>query len=101
MNRGDPYSWREYNWLGLPSKHGCWEVYDINIDHPAAQYIENEFEAKLMAAAPDMLYVLEGVEWVKDPEGPRFCPYCYNSEQAGHMKNCKLAAAMKKAKEGL
>lgn len=39
------YSWREYNWIGLPmcKKHGdFWEVHDLNIDHPAARYIEND-----------------------------------------------------------
>jgi len=95
------YSWREYNWIGLPMSKKCgdfYEVIDLNIDHPAARYIENDLDAKIMAAAPDMLYVLEGIEWVKDPEGPRFCPYCYNTEDTGHMKNCKLAAALKKAK---
>ena len=50
------YKWQEYNWIALPSKEkGLWDIHDLNIDHPAARYADNEDDARLMAAAPDLL----------------------------------------------
>ena len=42
--------------MALPSKEkGLWDIHDLNIDHPAARYIDNEDDARLLAAAPDLL----------------------------------------------
>lgn len=68
---------------------------DINGLFPA------EANARLMAAAPDMLSVLKAVEW----NGPyvgyaaAVCPSCdaYRSDNKGHRKDCELAAAIAKA----
>ena len=53
------YKWQEYNWIALPmaKKHSGddWEVHDLNIDHPAARYIDNEPDARMLAAAPLLL----------------------------------------------
>jgi len=50
------YKWQEYKWMALPSKEkGLWDIHDLNIDHPAARYVDNEDDAKLLAAAPSLL----------------------------------------------
>ncbi|MFO0801444.1 MAG: hypothetical protein U0804_28595 [Gemmataceae bacterium] len=73
--------------------------------------------AKLIAAAPDLLLELRTVEWggtienqsSRDPAGAGCCPCCRGIDPAypwpsrfpratfGHTKDCTLAAALKKA----
>lgn len=62
----------------------------------------------LFAAAPDMLKVLEAVEWVDintHTDGTGYdshyiCPWCGNSSKEGHAETCKRQAALKKAQGG-
>lgn len=57
---------------------------------------ENEANARLIAAAPDLLAALKGVEWVIGA-GPRFCADCGRDRAAGHAEECRLNAALAKA----
>ena len=55
--------------------------------------------AALIAAAPDMLELLEQLEWAGcDYLGNPICPKCEQRKTAGHYTDCDLAAAIKKAK---
>jgi len=58
-----------------------------------------EANARLISAAPDMLDVLESVEWNGLGEF-RSCPSCFGWKPNGHKPNCKIAAAIRKAKGG-
>lgn len=59
----------------------------------------------LIKAAPDMLTMLEELEWIDDRRGPngivsdsvecRRCMSCFNFEPDGHAAYCKLAALLK------
>jgi hypothetical protein len=53
--------------------------------------------ARLIAAAPDMLDVLTAIEWRDCSCGPE-CPQCFNFQKVGHRPECKLAAALRKAR---
>ena len=55
--------------------------------------------ARVISAAMDMLDVLESVEWNGLGEF-RSCPSCFGWKPNGHKPNCKLAAAIRKAKGG-
>ena len=64
----------------------------------------DQANAQLMAAAPTMLEELAAVEWSGNGEGDEVgcvCPRCGGVEwRKGHDKDCKLAAAIPKAKGG-
>ena len=59
---------------------------------------EAKANARLIAAAPELLSTLEAIEWIDDgdPMG-KYCAACYNYEHAGHQQDCFLAAAIAKA----
>ena len=57
---------------------------------------ETEPNAYLISAAPQMLEVLEEVEWERGSS--KNCPSCHQSKAAGHHPKCKLQAAIKKAR---
>ena len=58
-----------------------------------------EANAALIAAAPDMLEVLEQLEWAGcDYLGNPICPKCEQRKTAGHDMDCALNAVIKKAK---
>lgn len=52
----------------------------------------------LFAAAPDMLEVLEAVEWKYYSHRMKTCPCCDWAQDRNHAPDCKLAAALKKAR---
>ena len=59
----------------------------------------HEANARLIAAAPDMLKVLEQLEWDGyDYLGNPTCPACAQRQTVGHYPDCELSAAIKKAK---
>lgn len=63
---------------------------------------QDEANAYLIAAAPDLLAVLKSVEWsgLTDAEEGGLsdaCPCCDAEEGDGHHDGCKLAAALAKA----
>ena len=60
---------------------------------------EAEANARLIAAAPELLAVLEKLEWIPQEEGMR-CPSCGGWKSSGvHLPACALQAALVKAKE--
>ena len=62
-----------------------------NYQHPAA--IAN---AILVSAAPDMLKVLEFLQWGRGT-GETTCPFCGNCEAEGHHPSCDVGYAINKA----
>ena len=56
--------------------------------------------ATLAAAAPELLRALETAEWaaVEDCNGEPKCPICSKRESNGHVPDCQLAAALRKAR---
>jgi hypothetical protein len=59
-----------------------------------SSHAEAEANARLIAAAPDMLRALRAVEFV----GPRFkCGECGGQPSTGHTTGCRVAAAIAKA----
>jgi hypothetical protein len=66
-------------------------------------YIVNEFDRKIIAAAPDLAELVLAVEWVSE-DGNAFpdqkwaiCPWCGGSMETGHINNCLRQAVLKKA----
>ena len=55
-----------------------------------------EADCALIAAAPQMLEVLEEVEWSGTYN--RCCLFCLRDRDYGHLDDCKLQAAIKKAR---
>ncbi len=92
MQRVDP---RPYIYAGdvLVAK-----TYRTTIDNRLTQEI-GEANAALIVAAPDMLKVLEQLEWDGyDYLGNPTCPACAQRQTVGHYPDCELSAAIKKAK---
>jgi hypothetical protein len=51
----------------------------------------------LIAAAPEMLDFIRGLEWHRYTYGGMVCPICCRYERDGHSDDCKLAAVLRKA----
>jgi hypothetical protein len=63
-----------------------------------SSYLEADANAKLAAAAPDLLAALEAVEWVP-MEYRESCPWCHaDPGSGGHAPDCQRQAAIAKAK---
>jgi hypothetical protein len=56
-----------------------------------------EADARLMAAAPQMLDALERLQWGADPGGWSKCPVCANGESSGHTDTCWLGVVLRMA----
>jgi hypothetical protein len=106
-------------WVAIPSttrwyrysplfSNGLWHILPANDteripicsvdhadDHDPPTRTQAEYDARLIAAAPDLYQVIKAVEWV-DIDGPR-CPSCFSSNEFGHSKDCELASAIAKA----
>jgi hypothetical protein len=68
-------------------------------NHYAETMAQHEANAALIATAPDMLEVLEQLEWAGcDYLGNPICPKCEQRKTVGHYTDCALNAAIKKAK---
>ena len=62
-----------------------------------------EANAALIAAAPDLLALVEAIEWLEHtPWGESFtihgCPWCHEAQWDGHADDCKRQAAIAKAR---
>ena len=65
--------------------------YGIEVPNPA--------DKAMIAAAPDLLRVLEAVEWVYNSrEGQGECQWCRELERDGHAPDCQRQAAIAKAR---
>lgn len=58
--------------------------------------------ARLIAAAPDLLAALEAVEWIAVPAGygsfDLECPWCDMRKSSGHTDDCQRQTAIAKAR---
>lgn len=60
---------------------------------------ECEANARLFAAAPELLEACEAVEWISLSAYPdEFCPRCRRFKSEEHHPNCPLKAAIAKAR---
>ena len=59
--------------------------------------------ARLIAAAPDLLEILKNIQWSKNIKSPldgkyhHCCPWCERTMISGHVSECHVAKAIKKA----
>ena len=62
---------------------------------------EEDFaNARLIAAAKDLLAALKKREWVSMNDTAKFrCPVCMESKENGHRHDCKVALAIAKAEK--
>ena len=65
---------------------------------PGVSLKQKEANAHLISAAPDMLEVLESVEWNYYSHHIKTCPCCDWAKDRNHSPDCKLAAALRKAR---
>jgi len=56
-----------------------------------------ESDARLIAAAPELLAALQEVEWYYDSMGGMECPWCLESKEHGHASDCPRRLAIAKA----
>jgi len=82
-----------------------WDLLIVREDNPdidiasMTERLNWEANARLIAAAPDMLELLEQLEWAGcDYLGNPICPRCEQRKPARHDMDCALNAAIKKAK---
>ena len=68
----------------------------------AADVLEWVPNARLIAAAPDLLDVLEFIQWSskhwEDGVNHACCPWCDEPVENGHLTDCRIAAAIAKAR---
>ena len=74
------------------------EAYIERIVYGSVKEETAEANARLIAAAPDLLALVEQVEWLEVDEGLQgdfdMCPICYGIRQEGHADGCKLQATL-------
>ena len=95
-----PGPWKVANWSGGET-HVIQEGSGATICKMPTGWPEEDLicNARLIAAAPELLAALEKCEWVPDAGYPR-CPACKEWRRTGvHTDDCHLAAALAKAKE--
>lgn len=84
--------------------HGIYTV--DQDDNLVAEVIEGEgfnreqaiSHGVLIAAAPEMLEMLESVQWRDLANDDRSCPECQREQASGHAPDCALAALLRKAR---
>lgn len=74
---------------------GDYFIADCEVSHFMAQN-EREANARLIAAAPEMMAVLKSVEWVPSDDGLE-CPLCWCKKGSGHQDDCPLSSVLAKA----
>ena len=82
---------------GIDEEVACIEMED----HGACPTAEQSANALLIAAAPDLLAVLESLEWVRlslDGEHVDYCPWCGDNADDGHSDTCPRQLALAQAK---
>lgn len=97
---GDPYRtptpWvvRTHDWHDAEVGH----LMDDGETFLDAAIVISDADAPLVAAAPDLYRELKAVEWVQpDQYNEPACPSCSGWEAEGHLPDCTLAAALRKA----
>ena len=58
------------------------------------KYADVEANARLIAAAPALVALVNAVEWVRDVEGNFHCPWCYALKEIDHFEDCKRQQAL-------
>ena len=104
MSKHTPGPWDIYvgyvgTFIRAPKNDGFGRIViaEMSADKAFSQE-EVRANAHLIAAAPQLLTVLEAVEWVGD-KPYRFCPWCFAGEnQEQHYPTCTRQAATKAAK---
>ena len=73
----------------------------IDVDGQRCKMSDAEYQANahLIVAAPELLRVLESIEWIKVSSfsGTRRCPCCGEIEESGHRAKCLLRNTIDKA----
>jgi len=59
---------------------------------------ESEANARLIAAAPDLLALVDALEWARSAMYSKnfYCPWCLHYRENGHASNCPRQAALAK-----
>ena len=55
---------------------------------------DGKANARLIAAAPDLLALVEQVEWEYGPQGVVHCPWCHCCQEHGHASDCPRQAVL-------
>jgi len=103
---GEPGDWVVYKdgkFLGNIGENRVVPVGLSDTEGAAIFDVQEERDAALISACPDMYAVLKAVEWssacydITARKTVMGCPICGNTKESRHIKNCVLAKALKKA----